>query len=138
MNVFALLSDDNEPTTAPVTPPEQKEPLPTTHVVVNKTNKMSNVNYCECCDCETNGFCCQDNSADREDVLFICYSCGSLMTNTQENLDYYNKLMEIFDVVDASDLDKSIAFENHFQGNYSTPKIEKAVKKYMFESGRWI
>ena len=45
---------------------------------------------------------------------------------------------EIFDIVNENEINKSIAFEDHFHGNYSTPKIKKTVKKFMFDNGRWV
>lgn len=100
---------------------------------------MSNTKYnqCGCCGEETKGFYKVDKSADRDDLLFICHSCGNLMTNSQDNLDYYNRLIEIFGT-DQEDVDKCTAFENHFQKKYESPKIERMVRKCMFDNGRWV
>ncbi len=147
MNVFSIFSDqeDNKVDLVkverqsdyenPIFPPEIRSHGPGQS---DSTNMISNSNYCGCCERENKGFYYLDKSADRDDIIFICYSCGSLMTNSQENLDYYNKLMEILGVVKENELNKSIAFENHFQNNYKTPKIKKAVKKFMFYNGRWV
>jgi len=101
-------------------------------------SRMSNSRHCGYCEEEQKGFCYLDRSASRDDIIFICYNCGSLMTNSQENLDYYNKLMSLLGIEEDNEIKKSIALENHFQNIYASPKIEKSVKKFMFNNGRWV
>jgi len=102
-------------------------------------NKFArNSHFCSLCKEDKVGFSYLDRSADRDDIVFICFSCGSLMTNSQENLNYYNTLLDILEVQEIDELSKSIALENHFQNIYKSDKIKNKVKKFMFENGRWV
>jgi hypothetical protein len=146
VNKFSML-DDNVETTTKV---ETTDKVDIVDIVIPYQTKvieeyddkiysrMSNSRHCGYCEEEQKGFCYLDRSASRDDVIFICYNCGSLMTNSQENLDYYNKLMSLLGIEEDNEIKKSIALENHFQNIYVSPKIEKSVKKFMFNSGRWV
>lgn len=99
------------------------------------------MNFCEICNTSKPGYLHKtesDNGLKVDDIVFICYGCGTLMTNSADNLKYYTRLVEILEISDKDELKKAEILENHFNDTYSSAIIKKNVRKLMFKNGKWV
>jgi hypothetical protein len=93
------------------------------------------MNFCKICNSTKSGYI---NKLEEDDIVFICYGCGTLMTNSEENLKYYTNLIDILEVPEENEIKKAEVLENHFNNSYTSSKIKKDVENLMIKHGKWI
>lgn len=93
------------------------------------------MNFCKICNSTKSGYI---NKLEEDDIVFICYGCGTLMTNSEKNLKYYTNLVDILGVSKEDELKKAEVLENHFNNSYTSSKIKKNVENLMIKYEKWV